>query len=371
MPLDKAREKIDRIDAEIVRLLDERARVGREIGDIKRRLGLPFHNPGRELAVLRRLRGMSDGSMPGEAIDSVYRAVMAATLALQKPDRDEAEARPARACRADHARPGKLDAAAAVIENAEAAQGLYRMRIQAPDLAGVFAPGQFFQLRLGGAGSAFFLRRPFAPAEYLDDGFAFYYALAGNGTREMSRMRPGTMVNVLAPLGNAYTPLPSGGNALLAGGGCGAPSLAPLAKRLREEGVRVTAILGARTASGLPDFETLFHGVDRLIIATDDGSRGCRGTIVDAYRSERKDIGSFDRLCACGPLPMLRAAAALARENGADCEVSLEERMACGFGACMGCAVPVLAEGGGPAYRRVCHDGPVFNSRTLDWNAMR
>ncbi len=365
MPLDEARRKIDRIDAEIVRLLDERARVGREIGDIKRRRSLPFHNPGREQDVLRRLRGMSDGSMPGASLDNIYRAVMAETLALQKPDGDAAGICPG------HAGAGKRDAAAVILENAEAAPGVYRMRVQAPELAGAFAPGQFFQIRLGETGSGFFLRRPFAPSEYLDDGFAFQYALAGNGTRAMSLMRQGDAVSVLAPLGAAYTPLPSGANALLAGGGCGAPSLAPLARRLREDGVRVTVILGARTGSALLECEAFSRAADRLILATDDGSMGCRGTIVDAYRFEKENIGAFDRLYACGPLPMLRAAAILARENGVDCEVSLEERMACGFGACMGCVVPVLAEGSGPAYRRVCHDGPVFNSRTLDWDAMR
>lgn len=366
MPLDESRKKIDALDKEIVRLLDERARVGREIGAIKRRENLPLHNPTRESDVLRRLRGMSDGSMPGLSLDSIYRVVMAETLALQKADGEAANA-----C-LGHAAAGKRDIAGTVIENAESAPGFFRMRIRAGEFAGAFLPGQFFQLRLGGEGSGFFLRRPFAPSEYLEDGFAFQYALVGSGTRMMSSMRPGTAVGVLAPLGNAYTLLPSGKNALVAGGGCGAPSLAPLARKLRENGVRVTVLLGARTASALLDSRAFREAADKLIVATDDGTEGCRGTIADACRVERENIGSFDRLYACGPLPMLRAAARIAEENGADCEVSLEERMACGFGACMGCVVPTIQDAGADtAYKRVCHDGPVFNAGVLAWDAMQ
>lgn len=352
------RGRIDGIDGEIVRLLDERARVGREVGAIKRELGLPLHNPGRERDVLRRLHGLSDGSMPEHSLDNIYRVIMAETLALQKPE----------PC-AGHGGEGKRDVTAGIVENAEVAPGFFRMRVSAPELAEAFRPGQFFQLRIGGAGEAFFLRRPFAPAENTADGFSFFYALVGEGTRAMAGMEPGARVNILAPLGNAYTPLTSG-SALLVGGGCGAPSLAPLARLLRANGVRTTIVLGARTASALLDHETFACVADRLVIATDDGSHGCRGNIVDAYRMERENIGAFDRVYACGPLPMLRAAAGLAKECGVDCEVSLEERMACGFGACMGCVVPVALEDGGSAFRRVCHDGPVFNASALAWDEM-
>lgn len=364
MSLDEARTKIDRIDAEIIRLLDERAGVGREIGEIKRRLDLPPHNPGREHQVIQRLLALSDGSMPARSLAGIYRVIMAETLALQT------EKASAVHC-GGHDGAGKRDVVATVVENVEAAPGFRRMRLLTPELAEVFAPGQFFQIRVGGTGSAFFLRRPFAPAENTSDGLAFYYAVVGGGTRALADLQAGATVGVLAPLGNAYSLTEAGTSVLLAGGGCGAPSLAPLARALRARGVRTTVLLGARTSSVLLDQETFGHVADRLIIATDDGSMGCRGTVVDACRIAREDVGAFDRIYACGPLPMLRAVAGLAREHGVACEVSLEERMACGFGACMGCVVPVLTGDAASAFRRVCHDGPVFDSSLLAWDEMR
>lgn len=364
MSLDEARKKIDRIDADIIRLLDERARVGRDIGEIKRRENLPTHNPGREHQVIQRLLALSDGSMPAHSLTGIYRTIMAETLALQTQ-------KPAVAGCGGHDAAGKRDITATVVDNIPAASGFHRMRLLAPELADAFAPGQFFQIRVGGNGGAFFLRRPFAPAENTSDGLVFYYAVVGAGTRALAAMPAGSTANVLAPLGNGYSLPAPGTRVMLAGGGCGAPSLAPLARALRARGVQTTVVLGARTAGALLDQETFVRVADRLIIATDDGSMGCRGTVVDACRIEREDIASFDRLYACGPLPMLRAVAGLAREHGVACEVSLEERMACGFGACMGCVVPVLTGEGASAFRRVCHDGPVFDSRVLAWDEMR
>ncbi|MCC8167258.1 MAG: chorismate mutase [Planctomycetes bacterium] len=365
MSLDEARRDIDRVDAEIIRLLDERGRIGRRIGRLKRELDLPLHQPGREADVIARRIAQSDGSFPPESIAAVYRIIMAETLALQtKPvaagGKDEACPGPAAA--------GKRDVVAVVRENAEVAPGYYRMRLQARDLAGLFRPGQFFQITAGAADSAGpFLRRPFAPGEFFADGVSFYYAVVGVGTRRLAALGPGATVRVLAPLGNAFSLLDSG-TAVLIGGGCGVPSLAPLAHALKERGVRVVTIAGARTATAVLDHDLFKHSADRVIIATDDGSAGCPGTTVDAYRLEHGGFGPVDRIYALGPMPMLRGVAALADTADIDCEVSLEERMACGFGACMGCAVLVNTGDGQTAYRRVCHDGPVFNVKAIAWN---
>lgn len=365
MSLEDVRETIDTLDAEIVRLLDRRAKAGREAADAKKRLGLPLHNPVREMEVLRRLASLSDGSMPAAGLKNIYRVIMAETLASEQPDNN--------ACPGHHAGGGKRDAVAEILENIEAAPGFFRMRLRAPELANAFAPGQFFQLRLDDHAGQPFLRRPFAPSENDADGLAFYYAVVGGGTRLMASLAPGTRVGVLAPLGNSYTLLPSGSRALIIGGGCGAPSLNILAQHLHCDGVKTTVLIGARTASALIGHGDFNAAAERVILATDDGSQGCRGTTIDAYRLDdelRRE--KVDRIYACGPLPMLRAAAELAAEKGVDCEVSLEERMACGFGVCMGCAVPLRAAAtdGGITYRRVCHEGPVFKASDLAWESM-
>ncbi|MCC8116914.1 MAG: chorismate mutase [Planctomycetes bacterium] len=365
MSLDEARRDIDRVDAEIVRLLDERGRIGRRIGRLKRELARPLHQPGRAADGIARRLAQADGSVPPDSLAAVYRIIMAETLALQtKPVAGHGAAAPC----SGPAAAGKQAVAAVVRENAQVAPGYYRMRLQAPALAGLFRPGQFFQITAGAADSAGpFLRRPFAPGEFFVDGISFYYAVVGVGTRRLADLGAGSTVRVLAPLGNAFTQLASG-PALLIGGGCGVPSLAPLAHALKARGVRVVVIAGARTANAVLDHNLFKHSADRVIIAPDDGSAGCPGTTVDAFRLEHTGFGAVDRLYALGPVPMLRSVAALAEETGTDCEVSLDERMACGFGACMGCAVLVNSGDGETAYRRVCHDGPVFNAKTIAWN---
>lgn len=361
MSLEELRDTIDRLDNEIVRLLDERARNGREAAKLKQALHLPLHDPAREREIANRLGSLSDGSMPLNSLVNIYRLIMAETLSIETQDVGPS-------CNGlDHK--GKIDSRAEILENTAIAPGVFRMRLRAPELARAFEPGQFFQLRLNPGIGQTFLRRPFAPSENTRDGLAFVYNVVGEGTRLMSRIPAGTLLHIMAPLGNSYTLADAGASALLIGGGCGAPSLAPLAKRLREAGVKVTVILGARTAMAVLEYSLFSSIADRVIVATDDGSHGCKGTVVDAYRLEGRTDTPPARIYACGPRPMLRAAAQLAEETGTPCEVSLEERMACGFGACVGCAVAVkdARASDGVVYRRVCHDGPVFDSKVLAW----
>lgn len=364
MPLESHREALDRLDAEIVRLLDERAVIGRQIGEIKRKQKLPLHHPDREKEILRRIGQLSNGSFPAKGLERIYREIMAETLALQATAENGGAACPG------HSGAGKQDARAAILENVTAAPGYNRMRLLAPELAGAFRPGQFFQLRLGGAESGFFLRRPFAPSKYHDDGFSFYYAIVGAGTERLALMEPREEVDVLAPLGNAFTLTEPGEKAVLFGGGYGAPSLATLAAELYRRGADVTTLLGAKTVDALLNREG-FSEFGKLVVATDDGSFGVHGTVIDAFRQEfAGDRLERTRFYGCGPVGMLRAVWETAKELGIRCEVSLEERMACGFGACMGCAAPVLTEGGS-VFRRVCHEGPVFEAGTLAWNEMK
>ncbi|MCL2000687.1 MAG: chorismate mutase [Planctomycetes bacterium] len=364
MSLEEARLKINALDDEIVRLLDRRIEAAREAATAKIGLGLPLRDATREEEVIARLTKRRSGMFTRRSLENIYRTIMAETLALEKM-----AACPTPTGTAN----GKRDIKAEIIESAKVAPGFFRMRIAAPELSDAFQPGQFFQIRIGVEGDAPFLRRPFAPSETGPDGFAFIYAVVGGGTERLASLRPGTQVRVLAPLGNAYTLLFSPSSALIIGGGCGVPSLAPLAERLKANGVLVTALIAARSSQVLLEREAWDKRAANLILATDDGSFGRQGTAIDALREEVAELGKFDRIYVCGPLPLLKATATMAEESGVDCEVSLEERMACGFGACIGCAVPVKDEknGGGFLYQRVCHEGPVFNSRALAWERMR
>jgi dihydroorotate dehydrogenase electron transfer subunit len=262
---------------------------------------------------------------------------------------------------------GKRDRTVAVTGNQEIAPGFFRMRLALPSANRVFSPGQFFQLAVGTGTTAPFLRRPFAPAELSPESFAFVYAVVGEGTRLMSRLRPGDRVGLLAPLGKGYARPVSGSRVVLAGGGGGGPSLGPLAAALRENGTEVISILGARTAGRLVGGDSLEPGSHRLVSCTDDGSAGFAGTAADALAAEIAG-GRVDAVFACGPAPMLKAVARITAAKNIPCQVSMEERMACGFGACVGCVVEMLLpDGKGTKYGRVCHDGPVFDAGTIVW----
>jgi 2-polyprenylphenol hydroxylase and related flavodoxin oxidoreductases len=351
MSLEEVRNRIDAIDADIVSLLDERAAAGRETAAFKQQDGKPLRNIERENQVVERAISLSNGSMPARSLETIYRTIMGETLAQETTSRHHCEGHT-----------GKRDVLAAVLTNEMIAPDFYKMRVRAPDLAGAFSPGQFFQMRLDAGVNGFFLRRPFAPSAYTEDGFEFVYRLTGDGTASMTSLSYGDSFFVLAPLGNSYSLPAAGTSALLIGGGCGAPSIVPLAKALKEREVRVTVVIGARTAGMLLECDAFGRIADRVVVATDDGSLGCKGTVVDAYALEK--VERPDGIFACGPTPMLRAAAGLAERLGISAQVSLEERMACGFGACMGCAVPVKAANG-TVYRRVCHDGPIFDAARL------
>lgn len=362
MSLDDLREDINRLDEQIVRLLDDRAQTAKLIALAKHKESLPLHNPQREEEVLLALSTFSNGSLPLERLTRIYRLIMSETLDYEKE-------LVATNCPSDSPAKGKLDRAAKIVENRAISSGFWRMRLHCPELAEAFQPGQFFQIAVSGTASDLFLRRPFAPSEMFKDGFAFVYAVVGKGTGMMTTLQAGDTVQVLAPLGNGYTLPAKGSKVALIGGGCGGPSLGPLAKVLAASGVKAVVTLGARTSGSLVGADCFSKEQHTLVTATDDGSAGFAGTSVSALENKLgNDIHGYAKIYACGPIPMLKAAAALAKKYSIECEVSLEERMACGFGACVGCAIEVKNSDGTTAYKRVCHDGPVFNSRDLAWD---
>ncbi len=265
----------------------------------------------------------------------------------------------------------KRDAHAEVLDNAPVVPGVHRMVLALPGAAGAFRPGQFFQARVFPDGLDPLLRRPFSPSELGEDRLTFVYQVVGRGTRALAALHRGDRVDVLYPLGRGYTLPEKGGGALLVGGGCGSPTLAVLARALRKAGCSVRAALGAQSACSLLEVPALRALADRVALATDDTSAGEARTAVDAAA---RILDALDappaRVYGCGPEPMLRALADLTAARGLPCEVSLEARMACGFGACMGCVVRVRDPRApeGTAYERVCQDGPVFDVQRIVWD---
>ena len=221
-------------------------------------------------------------------------------------------------------------------------------------------PGQFVEVRVDGSPSTF-LRRPISinKVSVSDNELWLLVAAVGDGTRWMAASKPGDTLNCVLPLGHGFTlPEQPQGNYLLVGGGVGVAPLLYLGERMRAMGAEPTFLLGARTANDLLMLDH-FNQLGRVLVTTEDGSMGERGFVTNhsVLGSER-----FDRIYTCGPKPMMVAVARYARHTDTDCEVSLENMMACGLGACL-CCVENTTEGN----ICVCKEGPVLNIKKLLW----
>lgn len=216
----------------------------------------------------------------------------------------------------------------------------------------ITAPGQFVNLALPGK----FLRRPISVCDWTDTSVTLLVRAVGAGTRELISLAPETKLDVLCGLGNGFDLSRCGPHPILIGGGIGAAPLFGLARRLLDRGIVPTAALGFRTAGDafyMDEFSALGC---RVLAATEDGTLGQKGFVTDLVRSVPECEDAF----VCGPTAMLRAVSALDQLRSG--QFSLEARMACGFGACVGCTIQTA---GGP--RRVCKDGPVFEKEALVW----
>ena len=239
-----------------------------------------------------------------------------------------------------------------IIENAPLTASVYRMRLRA-DTSDLKRPGQFVQVSVPG----FYLRRPISVCDWDAEGLTLVYKVLGQGTDRMSRMRTGETLDILSGLGNGFDTGMLGERPLLVGGGVGLPPLLGLGRRLCAEGKKPRLLAGFNTAGETfltDEFEAM--GI-HVTLTTADGSAGIKGLVTDALPR----IGDLDSLAACGPLPMLKALHAAVKDVPA--LYSLEERMGCGFGACMGCS---LETANGP--KRVCREGPVFRGEELMWS---
>ena len=232
-----------------------------------------------------------------------------------------------------------------------------------PDYQKIPEAGQFFTL-LPISHPLQQMRRPFAYSDADAVGFSFVYEIRGEVSSDISRLSEGAVLDWIGPLGSSF-PAPSGGRRpVLVAGGIGVGPVYYLARRLAEKGFRSLIILGARNSALVP--ELAWPSEAEIRICTDDGSRGFRGTAVDALNNSVSGGADF---YTCGPLPMMKGVHEAALRTGSPCWVSMEEMMACGVGACQGCAVEMAERSpdGGPTYKRACVEGPIFDSRELAW----
>jgi dihydroorotate dehydrogenase electron transfer subunit len=236
-----------------------------------------------------------------------------------------------------------------IIENAPLTETVYKMKLQG-DVSDITSSGQFVNIKLDGL----YLRRPISVCDCEGDVLTLIYKVVGKGTEQMAKMAADEELNILTGLGNGYDLSLSGDKPLLLGGGVGVPPLYMLCKKLIAEGKKVSVVLGFNTKSEVfceEDFKAL--GAE-VFVTTVDGSYGIKGFVTDAM----KDI-DYSYFYTCGPEPMFKAIFKASSTSG---QFSFEERMGCGFGACMGCSCKTIT-----GYKRICKEGPVMQKEEILW----
>ena len=238
-----------------------------------------------------------------------------------------------------------------ILENQALTRDVYRMVLEG-DTSAITASGQFVNLQLAGK----FLRRPISVCDWNESTLTIVYKVVGHGTEQMSKMPIGEKLDILTGLGNGYDLSFAGERPVLLGGGVGVPPMYGLAKKLKEQGIKATVILGFNTQREIfyeEEFKAL--GCD-VIVATADGSYGVKGFATTPLAEL-----DYTYFYTCGPEPMLKAVYQATNTSG---QMSFEERMGCGFGACMGCSCKTLT-----GYKRICKEGPVMKKEEILWEA--
>ena len=241
-----------------------------------------------------------------------------------------------------------------IVERKPFGNQYFALTLQHPDSMPEIAAGQFVEVEVKGERDVM-LRRPISihDVDYERNTLTLLIQIVGKGTKQLATLKVGDRLNLIYPLGHGFTV--EGKNVLLVGGGAGTAPLLYLAKKFDSMGVRPTIILGGRTRDLIPVQEP-FAQYGNLLIATDDGSQGEKGMVTQHSQFDQP----YDKIFTCGPTPMMKAVARHAVSKGIDCEVSLENMMACGLGACL-CCVCDTDEG----HKCVCKEGPVFNAKDL------
>jgi dihydroorotate dehydrogenase electron transfer subunit len=275
-----------------------------------------------------------------------------------------------------------------VLENVPIARDTFRLRLGDKAMARAIAPGQFVMIRPGSEGATDpLLGRPLALYDVVRDSeaapsaFDLVYLVVGRGTATLSHRTPGERLAVWGPLGNGFGPPPSGPVVLVAGGIGQTPFLALGRSWLGRESygdqpagwhgygcnTNITLLYGARTAAFLAGLDDFHRTGIKVELATDDGSAGHHGFVTELLARRLRQGNRPARIVGCGPPAMLAALATLAEQYRVPCDVSLENHMACGFGACFSCVAPIRQADGSTDLRRVCVEGPVVAADLIDW----
>ena len=235
-----------------------------------------------------------------------------------------------------------------ILENTALTKDVFKM-VLSGDTSAITASGQFVNIQLEGL----YLRRPISVCDWDEKTLTIVYKVVGKGTEAMSKMAPGVKLDVLTGLGNGYDLTKAGANPVLLGGGVGVPPMYGCAKRLVAMGIKPTVILGFNVKDEI-FYEEEFKALGcRTIVTTVDGSYGVKGFVTNALPE------NYTHFYTCGPEPMLKAVYKATSTSG---QMSFEERMGCGFGACMGCSCKTLT-----GYKRICKDGPVMMKEEILW----
>lgn len=248
---------------------------------------------------------------------------------------------------------------AEIKSNKEIALNIFKMEVEAADIAGIVKPGQFIQLYPPSEKNM--LARPFSVSSVSNEGVTIVYRIVGIGTKLLSNLRQNDFVQIMGPLGNGFTLSDNDAGNLVIGGGLGIPPLLELSKRLQG---KTEVLLGYSDEPFMvEDFQKLNLPVR---ISTITGKVGFHGNVLELLKSMNPSVG---QIFACGPRPMLKSVSEWAKKHGIPIQVSMEERMACGIGACLGCGIKIQRQGENDwKYMRVCKDGPVFLGEEVVWD---
>ena len=234
---------------------------------------------------------------------------------------------------------------------------IFLLKILSPEIARNIKPGQFLNVLVTKTYYPL-LRRPFSVCDVEEDFFYLMFNIFGEGTRLLSRMHPGDLIDALGPLGNGFNIDGDYETAVIVAGGLGTAPFPYVVRNIQDK-KNIISFIGGRTQN-----DVILHGMKNINIATDDGSLGFKGTVVELLK-DKIDLmkSSKIKIFGCGPTPMLRALKEFAVENNFNCEVSTECAMACGFGICQGC--PIEGVNSPDKYLLVCKNGPVFNVKDI------
>lgn len=240
--------------------------------------------------------------------------------------------------------------------------------LEAPEIAGDVQPGHFVAVAVGGIGSGMLLRRAFSIHRATPgDSIEVIFSPHGQGTQWLATQKAGDVIDIVAPLGKPFALPTQPVGCVLVAGGYGSAPMMMLAQQLKARGCEVEIVLGAATADKLFGVLESKAVADTVTVTTDDGSSGVRGLVTDVLPDAINRVNG-KAVYACGPMPMLKAVAAVSKELGAYSQCAVEESMACGIGVCMTCVLPVIGDDGKTRMVRSCVDGPIFRGDRVRWD---